>query len=81
MKSDITVPNAVPSEFKKELLEFIQSVGGVFASFYYNPLRARIVDPDNFTTLYIVNLENGSIHIPRASKTSKPYGNLKKQRS
>lgn len=32
---------------------------------YYKPLRARIVNPASFATMFIVNLENGKIYIPK----------------
>ena len=34
------------------------------------------MDPDNFTTMYIVNLENGEICVPRKGVRVTPAGNL-----
>jgi hypothetical protein len=76
MENKITVPNNVPDKYKKKLVRFIEHAGGVFGAMYYNPLRARIVNPDNFTTMYIVNLENGKICVPRKGVPLGITGNL-----
>jgi hypothetical protein len=70
------IPNNVPEKYKEKLIRFIETTGGTFASLYYKPLRARIVDPDNFTTTYVVNLENGEICVPRKGIRMTPAGNL-----
>ena len=74
--TDKIVPNNIPKKYEVKLIRFIETVGGIFATLYYKPLRARIVDPDNFTTLYIVNLENGEICVPRKGVRVTPAGNL-----
>ncbi len=76
MKREISVPNNVPDKFKEKLIQFIETTGGVFGVIYYKPLRARIVDPENFTTMYLVNLENGEICVPRKSVRKTLEGNL-----
>ena len=74
--TDKILPNNIPKKYEVKLIRFIETVGGIFASLYYKPLRARIVDTDNFNTMYIVNLENGEICIPRKGKRVMPNGNL-----
>jgi hypothetical protein len=76
MVSKIIVPNNVPKKYKEKLIRFIETSGGTFASLYYKPLRARIVNPGNFTTMYVVNLENGEICVPRKGIRMTPAGNL-----
>lgn len=71
-----TIPNNVPKKYKDKLIRFIKITGGVFGKMYYKPLKARIVDPDNFTTMYIVNLENGKIYVPRKINRMKLIGTL-----
>jgi len=70
------VPNNVPEKYKEKLIRFIETTGGIFATLYYKPLRARIVDPGNFKTTYIVNLENGEISIPQKGVRMTPAGKL-----
>ena len=76
VSNDNAVPNNVPEKYKEKLILFIETTGGVFAAMYYKPLRARIVDPDKFTTTYVVNLENGEICVPRKGIRMTPAGNL-----
>lgn len=73
--TDISVPNNVPKKYRAKLISFIQSTGGRFGCMYYKPLRARIVDPEKFTTTYVVNLENGEICVPRKGKRQTLGGN------
>ena len=70
------VPNNVPKKYRADLIRFIETTGGRFANLYYKPLRARIVDPEKFTTIFMVNLENGEICVPRKGKRVMPNGNL-----
>ena len=70
-----SVPNNVPEKYRAKLISFIQSTGGRFGCMYYKPLRARIVDPEKFTTTYVVNLENGEICVPRKGKRQILGGN------
>ena len=74
--SDKTVPENVPEKYRANLIKFIETTGGRFGCLYYKPLRARIVDAENFTTTFVVNLENGEICIPRKGKRQTPGGNL-----
>jgi len=76
LSSGKIVPNNVPDKYRERLINFIKHVGGVFATMYYKPLRARIVDPGNFITMYIVNLENGEICLPKKSARVEILGNL-----
>ncbi len=76
MSSNKIVPNNVPKKYRDKLIRFMETVGGIFATLYYKPLRARIVDPDNFTTMYIVNLENGEICVPRKGNCQTLGGNV-----
>ena len=69
-------PNNVPKKYRAKLIRFIEFTGGRFGCMYYKPLRARIVDPTNFTTTFVVNLENGEICIPRKGKRQTLGGNL-----
>ena len=64
-KKGKVVPNNVPNRFKKKLELFIKKENGIFGTMYYKPLRARIVNPNNFVTMFIVNLENGRISPPK----------------
>jgi len=74
--TDKLVPDNVPKKYRASLIRFIETTCGKFGTLYYNPLRARIVDPDNFTTTFVVNLENGEICVPRKGKRVMPNGNL-----
>jgi hypothetical protein len=74
--NDKIIPNNVPKKYKEKLIRFIETTGGTFALLYYKPLRARIVDPDNFTTTYVVNLENGEICVPRKGNCQTLGGNV-----
>jgi len=76
MSRERIVPNNVPEKYREKLIRFIETTGGIFARLYYKPLRARIVDPGNFTTMYVVDLENGEICIPRKGVRMMPAGNL-----
>ena len=76
MSRERIVPNNVPEKYKEKLIRFIETTGGIFATLYYKPLRARIVDPGNFKTTYIVNLENGEIGIPQKGVRMTPAGKL-----
>ena len=76
MSTDKLIPNSVPDKYKDKLIRFIETTGGIFACLYYKPLLARIVDPKSFTTMYIVNLENGEISQPRKGTLKTPEGNL-----
>jgi hypothetical protein len=73
---DKIIPNNVPDRYKEKLIRFIETTGGVFGSMYYKPLRARIVDPGIFTTMYVVNLDNGEICVPRKGVRMTSAGNL-----
>jgi len=66
----------VPDKYKEKLTCFIKIAGGVFGTMYYKPLRARIVYPENFTTMCIVNLENGKICIPKKGVQTTIEGNM-----
>lgn len=70
------IPDNVPEKYKSKLIKFIEETGGRFGCMYYKPLRARIVDPQNFKTSFVVNLENGEICIPRKGVRMTPEGNL-----
>jgi len=76
LSSSNIVPNNVPDKYKEKLIKFIKYVGGVFATMYYKPLRTRIVTPENFITMYIVNLENGEICVPKTGVRIGIKGNL-----
>ena len=76
MSTDKLIPNSVPDKYKDKLIRFIETTGGIFGVMYYKPLRARIVDPGNFTTMYIVNLKNGEISQPRKGTLKTREGNL-----
>ena len=69
-------PNNVPKKYRDKLIRFMEATGGRFGCMYYKPLRARIVDPANFTTTFVVNLENGEICIPRKGKRQTLGGNV-----
>jgi hypothetical protein len=71
-----SVPNNVPEKYRAKLIRFIKHTGGRFGCMYYKPLRARIVDPEKFTTTYVVNLENGEICVPRKGKRQTLGGNV-----
>ena len=70
------VPNNVPDHYKEKLTIFIRYIGGIFGTMYYKPLRARIVDPVKVITLFIVNLENGEICVPKKGVRYGIGGNL-----
>ena len=74
--ADKIIPNSVPKKYWANLIRFIEATGGRFASMLYKPLRVRIVDPENYTTTFVVNLENGEICVPRKGKRQTPEGNL-----
>lgn len=74
--SDKLIPDNVPKKYRAYLIRFIETTGGRFGTLYYKPLRARIVDPESFTTTFMVNLENGEICVPRKGKRQMPNGNL-----
>lgn len=71
-----SVPDCVPEIYKEKLTRFIKGTGGVFWKMYYKPRQARIVDSDNLKTIYIVNLENGEIYVPKNIVRKEPIGNL-----
>jgi hypothetical protein len=74
--NDKIIPNNVPKKYRANLIRFMETTGGRFGCMYYKPLRARIVDPEKFTTTYVVNLENGEICVPRKGNCQTLGGNV-----
>ena len=74
--ADTIIPNRVPKKYRANLIRFIETTGAKFGTLYYKPLRARIVDPVNYNTMFVVNLESGEICVPRKGKRQILDGSL-----